>query len=59
MLYPNIDLEFFQTYLFSLEKTQTEKKVLLTRRTSLGTIRVFPGSIRPTTDFSYDDTGSR
>ena len=32
----------------------------LTRRgISLGTIRVFPGSIRPTTDSSYGDVGSR
>ena len=29
------------------------------RRISLGTIRVFPGSIRSTTDFSYGETGSR
>ena len=26
---------------------------------SLGTIPIFSGSIRPTTDFSYGDTGSR
>ena len=33
--------------------------VLKKRRISLSTIRVFPGSIRPTTDSNYGDTGSR
>ena len=29
------------------------------RKTSMSTIRVYPGSIRPTIDSSYDDTGSK
>ena len=31
----------------------------MSRRISLDMIRVFPGSIRPTTDSNYGDTGYR